>query len=146
MSAALALLVTLLKAFEGCRLRAYRDIVNVLTICYGSTKGVTEGMVKTQSECEALLARESAAFMLRVLKLCPSLIRYPHRLAACTSMAYNCGLGSFQASTLRRKCQRGAWASAGPEFDKWNRAGGRIVRGLVLRRAAERRVFEAEAA
>lgn len=144
MSAALSLLVKLLKVFEGCRLKAYQDIVGVWTICFGSTKGVGPGMVKTQSECDALLSTEATVFMLKVLKLCPNLARYPHRLAACTSMAYNCGLGSFQASTLRRKCRRGEWGSAGPEFNKWTRAGGKVVRGLVLRRQAERQVFEAQ--
>lgn len=142
MSAALELALRLIRVFEGCRLRAYRDIVNVLTICYGSTKGVTVGMVKTQTQCDLLLASECGGFMLRVLQLCPELAPYPHRLAAATSLAYNVGLGAFTASTLRRKCRARVWGAAAAEFPKWNKAGGRTVRGLVIRRALERKTFE----
>jgi lysozyme len=142
MNAALLLCVKLLKVFEGCKLRAYQDIVGVWTICFGSTKGVTAGMVKTPSQCELLLLNEAGAFMLRVLQLCPTLAKHPQRLAAVTSMAYNCGIGAFSASTLRRKCLRGEWGTAGAEFPKWNKAGGKPVRGLTLRREAERQVFD----
>lgn len=142
MAAALALCTAILKVFEGCRLKAYQDIVGVWTICFGSTKGVTPGMVKTMPECLSLLDMEAGAFMLRVLKDCPALAADPAKLAACTSFAYNLGLGAFRASTLRRKCLRGEWAEAAREFAKWNKAGGRPVRGLTLRRAAEARLFE----
>lgn len=143
MNAALAIALRLIRAFEGCRLAAYRDIVGVLTICFGSTKGVTDGMLKTQSECDALLSAEAGAFMLRVLQLCPTLAPYPQRLAAVTSFAYNLGLGAFKCSTLRRKCLARQWAAAGAEFPKWDKAGGRRVRGLAVRRALERQSFDA---
>lgn len=91
-----------------------------------------------------LLAAEAGGFMLRVLQLCPTLAPYPNRLAAVTSMAYNVGLGAFKASTLRRKCLARQWIGAGAEFHKWNKAGGRPVRGLTIRRALERKTFDAE--
>lgn len=144
MSQALELALRLIRAFEGCRLKAYRDIVGVWTICFGSTKGVTEGMVKSQTACDLLLSREAGGFMLRVLQLCPELAPHPHRLAAVTSMAYNVGIGSFKASTLRRKCRARNWNAAAAELPKWNKAGGRVVKGLVIRRALERKTFEAE--
>lgn len=142
--AALELALRLIRAFEGCRLKAYRDMVGIWTICFGSTKGVGPGMVKTQTQCDLLLASEAGGFMLRVLQLCPELAPYPHRLAAVTSFAYNLGLGAFAASTLRRKCRAKQWRAAGAEFAKWKFAGGREVRGLVIRRALERKAFEAE--
>lgn len=142
MNAALELACRLLRVFEGCRLAAYRDIVGVWTICFGSTAGVAAGMRKTQSECDALLQNEAGRFMLRVLQLCPTLVTEPARLAAVTSFAYNLGLGAFRASTLRRKCLARAWGEAGAQFPRWDKAGGRRVRGLVLRRAAERKVFD----
>lgn len=142
MSAALELALRLIRAFEGCRLKAYQDIIGIWTICFGSTKGVGPGMAMSQTACDLLLAREAGGFMLRVLQLCPELASDPHRLAAVTSFAYNLGLGAFKASTLRRKCRGKQWRAAAAEFPKWNKAGGRPVRGLTIRRALERKTFE----
>lgn len=142
MNDALALAARLIAAFEGCRLRAYRDAVGIWTVCYGFIRGVTADTRKTQPECEALLDSEVTRVMLRVLVLCPNLAPYPARLAAVTSFAYNLGLGALAASTLRRKIGRRDWGGAAAEFPKWKFAGARVLRGLVLRRAAERRAFE----
>ena len=142
LTSAKALLIHLLKIFEGCRLIAYLCPANIPTICYGSTAGVRLGMTKTQSECDVLLDKEASAFMLRVLAMCPELAPYPARLAAVTSFAYNLGLGALAASTLKRKIRRKDWAGASAEFPKWRFAGGRELRGLVLRRALERKTFE----
>lgn len=142
MSRALELALRLIRTFEGCRLRAYLCPAGIWTICWGSTRGVKEGMKQTQTHCDMLLASEAGGFMLRVLQLCPNLAAHPARLAAVTSFAYNLGLGAFKASTLRRKCLREDWSGAGAEFPKWRFAGGKVLRGLVLRRAMERKVFE----
>jgi lysozyme len=142
MGQALELALRLIRTFEGCRLRAYRDVVGILTICWGSTRGVKEGEVRTQTQCDMLLASEAGGFMLKVLQLCPELAPYPARLAAVTSFAYNLGLGSLSASTLRRKIRRLDWDGAAAEFPKWRFAGGRAIRGLVIRRALERKTFE----
>lgn len=144
MDSALNFLLKLLRVFEGCRLCAYRDIVGVWTICFGSTSGVKEGMRKTQSECEALLASEAGRFMVKVLRLCPTLVHYPARLAAVTSLAYNIGTGALSASTLLRKCRGGQWGEAGAQFPRWNKAGGRAVNGLTRRRLAERALFDSQ--
>jgi lysozyme len=116
----------------------------VWTICFGSTKGVGAGMVRTQTQCDLLLASEAGGFMLRVLQLCPTLAAHPQRLAAVTSFAYNLGLGALKCSTMRRKILAQQWGAAGAEFPKWDKAGGRRVRGLVIRRALERKTFEAD--
>lgn len=142
MQQALELALRLIRTFEGCRLKAYLCPANVWTICWGSTRGVKQGDVRTQTQCDLLLASEAGGFMLRVLQLCPELAPYPGRLAAVTSFAYNLGLGALSASTLRRKIRRRDWAGAGAEFPKWRFAGGRELRGLVLRRAVERKTFE----
>lgn len=142
MNKALELALRLIRAFEGCRLRAYTDIVGIWTICFGSTDGVKAGDVKTQSQCDLLLSKEAGAFMLRVLKLCPTLASEPAKLAAVTSFAYNVGLGALAASTLRRKCNARDWRAAGAQFPRWDKAGGIPVRGLAIRRALERKTFE----
>lgn len=142
MTAALELALRLIRMFEGCRLRAYLCPAGVWTICWGSTRGVKQGDVATQTHCDMLLASEAGGFMLRVLQLCPELAPYPARLAAVTSFAYNLGLGALSASTLRRKIRRRDWGGAGREFPKWRFGGGRELRGLVIRRAMERKTFE----
>lgn len=81
-------------------------------------------------------------FVLGVLQLCPGLVTEPpNRLAAVTSFAYNCGLRNLQISTLRRKINAGEWQEASNEFLKWNKAAGRVLRGLTRRRQAEAALF-----
>lgn len=142
MTAALELALRLIRAFEGCRLKAYLCPAGVWTICFGSTKGVKRGDVATQTHCDMLLASEAGGFMLRVLQLCPTLAAHPEKLAAATSFAYNVGLGAFKASTLRRKCLARNWPAASAQFPRWDKAGGRRVRGLAIRRALERKTFD----
>jgi lysozyme len=141
-NAALELALRLIRAFEGCRLAAYQDAVGIWTICWGYIRGVKPGQTSTQTRCDMLLASEAGGVMLRVLQLCPELAPYPARLAAVTSFAYNLGTGALAASTLRRKIRRHDWLGAGAEFPKWRFAGARVLRGLELRRAAERKMFE----
>lgn len=69
------------------------------------------------------------------LALCPGL--GGDRLCAIADFAYNLGLGRLKASTLRRKINDEDWEGAKAELAKWVRGGGRVLPGLVLRRAAE---------
>jgi lysozyme len=71
-----------------------------------------------------------------VLKLCPG-ADTPERLAALIDFAFNLGVGRLAASTLRKRVNAGRWADLPAEFRKWNRGGGLVLRGLVLRREAE---------
>jgi len=129
----------IIKRFEGCRLAAYRDIVGVLTIGYGETLGVREGDVWTQDQADATLRQRVAQFMLATLKRCPQLhLEPPGRTAACTSLAYNIGVGAFGASSVSRKTRRQDFAGAADAFLLWRFAGGREIRGLKLRRQRER--------
>ncbi len=139
MDAALQLAITLIARFEGCRLRAYRDIVGVWTIGYGETLGVHEGLVWNRQQADEQLRRRVEQFMLAVLARCPALATMPPgRLAACTSLAYNIGVGAFGASSVCRKTKAGDVAGAADSFLLWDKAGGRRVAGLARRRAAER--------
>jgi lysozyme len=60
---------------------------------------------------------------------------------ALLSFVFNLGGGALQASTLRRKLNMEDYEGAAEEFKKWNKAGGRIVKGLTKRREAERIMF-----
>ena len=127
---------------EGMRLEAYLDIVGVPTICAGSTRGVKLGQRKTLAECTALLRAEVAEYRL-------ALHRYftretiatrlpPPRDAAFTSLSYNIGVGAAGRSTAVRRLNNGDVSGACDAITWWNKAGKRVVRGLVLRRSAER--------
>ena len=71
-------------------------------------------------------------------KLSPILAAEPdRRIAALTSFAYNCGLGNYRISTLRRRVNQRDWPEAAREIMKWNKAAGRVMAGLTRRRAAE---------
>jgi lysozyme len=120
------------------RLVAYRDIVGVWTICDGETLGVKPGMVETPAGCKA---RDEAALIRHaepVLACTPGLRGHPHQLSAAISLAYNIGTAAYCRSTVARRFNAGQWAAACEAFLAWNRAGGRVVQGLVNRRRAER--------
>ena len=126
--------------WEGCKLSAYRDVVGIPTIGYGRTTNVNMGDVCTQEQADAWLAEEVEQFKrgVRGAVLVPL---NDNQLAACTSLAYNIGLAAFRGSTLLRKLNDGDYQGAADQFLVWNKAGGRVVQGLVNRRAAERDLF-----
>lgn len=65
----------------------------------------------------------------------------PGQEAALTDFAYNVGPGNLQISTLLRMINRGDFPDAVEEFEKWNKSGGVVLKGLVRRRAAEVLMF-----
>lgn len=131
--------IKLIKGFEGCRLKAYKCPAGIWTIGWGETLGVKEGDVWTQEHADAVLRERVGQFMLATLKRCPQLhIEPPVRLSACTSLSYNIGVGAFGASSVCRKTGRRDYDGAANSFLLWNKAGGRELRGLTLRRQAER--------
>jgi lysozyme len=117
------------------------------TIGYGETLGVKEGMWWTLEQAEQALRRRVAQFMLGVLKRCPQLhLEPPCRLAACTSLAYNIGLGNFGASQVCRLTRSREFTRAKTSFKNWNKAMGKVVAGLVARRGIEAQLYgEADA-
>lgn len=108
------------------------------TIGYGETQGVVEGMIWTTDTAENRLRLRAGQFLAGVLQRCPRLhLEPPHKLAACTSLAYNIGLRAFGASSVCRHTKRGEFAAAARSFKLWNKAQGRVMAGLSARRAAE---------
>ena len=142
MTSILDALFKMVSVFEGCRLRAYQDIVGVWTIGWGETLGVVEGMAWTQQEADDRLRVRLLQFLMAVYKRCPQLWLEPdERAIACTSLAYNIGVGAFGASSVSRQTKYRAYDSAANSFLLWNKAGGRVIRGLTLRREAERTMY-----
>jgi lysozyme len=137
MAAALA------RRFEGLYLRPYLCPAGVPTIGYGATYYEDGTLVQltdppiTRARAEALLLHMvRTTYLPAVLRLCPG-IDSPSRAAALADFAFNLGVGSLQASTLRKRVNAQDWDASKVELMKWVRAGGRVLRGLVIRRQAE---------
>lgn len=134
--------VEIIKRFEGCRLAAYRCPAGVWTIGYGETSGVKEGDVWTQEQADRMLRQRTGQFTVGAAKRCPQLLREsPERIATCVSLAYNIGIGAFGASSVSRSTARREYLRAADSFLLWNKAGGRVLRGLTVRRQAERALY-----
>ncbi len=125
--------------WEGRELRAYRDIVGVPTICYGETRGIRMGQTATPAECDTMLARAVADFEVQIRPCLPKSLPDPTR-AAFISAAYNIGSGAFCSSGMSRRALAGDLRGACDALRMWNKAGGRVVRGLTNRREAERKL------
>lgn len=141
-AAALALAVNFVGGWEGSETTAYWDrFGEVWTVCSGETRGVQAGDTYTQAECDAMLAEGILDFE-RQLNTCinddiEAIIPNTAKVAF-VSWAYNVGSGAACRSTLVRKLNAGDMVGACNELPRWNRSGGRIIRGLTNRRGAER--------
>lgn len=135
-AAVIAMAAAFIAPWEGKRNHAYLDIVGVPTICYGSTKGVRMGDYKTDAECLALFQREVGEFYARI-EPCMTIKRIPISVqASMLELAYNVGTGAACKSTMFKLANAGSYRAACNELDKWVKAGGRVVKGLVNRRNA----------
>ena len=140
--------VRLVQEFEGCKLEAYPDPGTgdePFTIGWGSTgPDIGPGTVWTQEEADARFLDDLTKFGDGVDRL----VRVPltdNQFAALVSFAYNVGLGALAGSTLLRKLNAGDYEGAADQFPRWNKGGGRVLPGLVRRRAAERDLFLSDA-
>lgn len=138
-AAVIAAAVALIGPWEGRELRAYRDIVGVWTICYGETRGVGPGQTATPAECETMLAKGVSDFAGEIARCLPQGLPVKTH-AAFISAAYNIGSGAFCSSSMSRRALAGDLAGACDALLLWNKAGGKVVRGLVNRRQAERKL------
>ena len=132
--------IALIKQFEGCRLKAYRDIVGVWTIGYGFTEGVYETMTITQEQAEQMLMERLIPYEHAVeeaLTISPNQAQFD----ACVCLAWNIGIKGFENSTVVRLHNQGQFKEAANAFSLWNKAGGKIIAGLVRRRAAEAALY-----
>lgn len=132
----------LIKVFEGCELKAYRDAVGVLTIGYGSTGGhVKAGMTITRVEAEQLLREDLQRFEVGVDQRLGDIEVTDNQFSAMVSLAFNIGLANFGGSSVLRRILAGNVQGAADAFLMWNKAGGKELKGLTRRRAAERELF-----
>jgi GH24 family phage-related lysozyme (muramidase) len=140
---------TLVKPFEGYakRLsdgscRAYPDPAThgaPWTIGWGCTGAdITPDTVWSQDKAQEELEKHLLYFTSKAIRMSPSLITSgDRRLAAIISFTYNCGLGRYRISTLKKRVDARDWDGACEEIVKWNKASGRVLAGLTRRRLAE---------
>jgi lysozyme len=133
---AAATLLLFVSAWEGKSNDPYKDIVGVWTVCYGETR--VQMRRYSDAECKAMKADALVDFAEPVLKRNPELRGRDNQLAAAVSLAYNIGSAGYNRSTVARRFSQGRWREACDAFLLWNRAGGKVVRGLDNRRRAER--------
>ena len=128
--------LSLIKKYEGCKLTAYRCPAGVLTIGYGHTRGVKNGMTITQGIADQLLREDIAPVEKQINDMRLELKQ--NQFDALVSFIFNLGVGNFNSSTLKKKIiAKASNAEIAAEFKKWTRAGGKVMPGLVKRRAEE---------
>lgn len=136
-AAMIAVAVPQWEKWEGSERIAYRDIVGVLTICSGDTRNVREGQVASEAECQERTARIMMDFGGGVRAASPGIENSPYEWAAHTTFAGNIGLAGYRRSSTHRLFVTGHRVQACRAMRLWNKAGGRVVRGLVNRREGE---------
>jgi lysozyme len=150
-------LIKMVKHHEGVRFKPYRCPALLWTVGVGHVIDPSHIGVKfedrknlpippgwdrilTSSEVDDILAKDLARFERGVERLCPSGLTQP-RFDALVSFSFNVGLGNLQRSTIRMRHNRGDFDGAAEAFMMWTKAGGKVLKGLVLRREDERKVY-----
>ena len=138
--------INLIKRFEGVRSRPYRCSAKLWTVgvghLIGNGKSLPEAWNRTftEEEINALLIRDLNRFERGIRMYIKVPLRQCEYDSLC-SFAFNLGLGTLQRSTLRQNINRNDKEGAAKEILKYCRAGGKIIRGLQIRREAEYRMF-----
>ena len=140
--------IKLIKHHEGFRNRPYRCPAGLYTVGVGHRIGDGKSLpeswnrIFTEEEIDGILKRDLNRFELGVRKMLPNVPLRQHEFDALVSFCFNLGLGCFQRSTIRQALLRGDKKVAMESLIKYCRAGGKILRGLQIRRLDEKALFE----
>ena len=129
--------IELIKQFEGCRLKAYKDPAGVPTIGYGHTAGVRMGDTITQKQADELLRDDLVIFEQKVMKYDEKYHWNQNQFDALVSFAYNIGSIDQLTSNGRRNI-----STISNKILEYNKAGGKKLEGLARRREAEKALFD----
>lgn len=132
--------IDLIKSFEGCKLTAYKCPAGIWTCGFGTTSGVTPGMTITREQAEEMLKKDLVKFE-TVVKTLVKVVLTQEQFDSLVSFSYNTGSGALGSSTLLKKLNKGDYKGASEEFLRWNKAGGKVLVGLIRRRMAEQKLF-----
>jgi len=140
--------IKLIKHHEGVRNRPYRCPAGLWTVGVGHLIGDGKSLPEswnrlfTKEEIDGILKRDLQRFERGVLKMLPNVPLRQGEFDCLVSFSFNLGLGTFQRSTLRQALLRGDKKTAMESLMKYCRAGGKILRGLQIRRLDEKALFE----
>ena len=140
--------IKLIKHHEGVRNRPYRCPAGLWTVGVGHLIGDGKSLPKswdrlfTKDEIDGILKRDLRRFELGVRKMLPNVPLRQSEFDALVSFCFNLGLGCFQRSTIRQALLRGDKKTAMESLLKYCRAGGKILKGLQIRRLDEKALFE----
>lgn len=134
-AAVVALSTPFIAKWEGLSLVAYKDIVGVPTVCYGETRGVEMGDRYTKAECEKMLREAVALYYYNLEKYMTNPDIPISVQASMLELAYNVGVAAVGNSTMMKLANAGSYKMACEQLDRWVKAGGGTVKGLVNRRA-----------
>jgi lysozyme len=140
--------IALIKHYEGVRSRPYRCPANLWTVGVGHLIGDGKSLPDswnrtfTETEIDGLLKSDLRRFELGISKMLPNVPLRQCEFDCLVSFAFNLGLGTFQRSTLRQALLRNDKKAAMESLVKYCKAGGKIVKGLQIRRLDEKALFE----
>ena len=134
-------------SFEKVRLFAYDDGCGIPTIGIGHTAGVNYGDSCTKEQAYSWFFQElEREYEPAVNAVCRQVPIMQHQFDALVSFTYNCGVGAFNTSTLRKKLVAKDYVGAGAQFLAWDKGvvNGKLIAlpGLTARRRSERKMFE----
>lgn len=132
--------LSLIKRYEGCRLKAYKDSVGVWTIGWGNTSHAKAGMSITQKQADDFLCEDVAIGEKALNSCCVNFTQ--NQFDALCSWIFNLGTANFNSSTMRKYIvARKSDVEITDQLVKWHNAGGKPLTGLKRRRAAEANMF-----
>ena len=132
--------IALIKKFEGCELEAYQCSANVWTIGYGHTRGVEEGDTCSQEDAESMLVADLEEFegYVNDIVQCPL---EQNQFDALVAWTYNLGPTNLRESTLLIRLNDQDYHDVPTHIRRWNKAGGKVLDGLVRLREARAPLF-----
>ncbi|MDQ6975570.1 MAG: glycoside hydrolase family protein [Mariprofundaceae bacterium] len=128
--------VDLIKKFEGLRTESYTDAVGIWTIGYGHTEGVKRGQRISEAKAGSFL-RSDLNNAERAVERLVKVALNDNQFAVLVSFTFNLGSGRLASSTLLRNLNNGDYDGAPAQLNRWVKAGGATLPGLVKRRKAE---------
>lgn len=135
--------IEIIKQFEGCKLKAYKDTGGVWTIGYGSTgPDIKENVEWTQLQADYRFEKHFSAMAVEIQGLL-KISTTEGQICALCSLVYNIGINAFKTSTLLRLMNENKSdpKTIADQFLRWNKDNGKVVQGLTNRRKLERELF-----
>ena len=150
--------IEMIKHHEGVRTKPYQCPALLWTVGVGHVIDPMHGRLKLEDrktlpipdrwnrvlsmeEVDEILQKDLQRFVQGVLRLCPNTANKQSHLDALVSFSFNVGLGNLQRSQVRMKYNRGDFEGAMDELLTWNKAGGKVLKGLYNRRKDEKALF-----